>query len=124
MKWASLSSRSVWARSVGEKSKTLTNMFSMSRTSLGEDQRVVEGGDADADEVPREGVRVVCADLGADHRRLVVDLEDVLGRGREAHPVTDLGLSPLLIRSTVRPKSRAFFSIVSRSPEYFDLKPN
>ena len=26
---------------------------------LGEDQRVVEGGDADADEVPREGVRVV-----------------------------------------------------------------
>ncbi len=56
---------------------------------------MVEGGDADADEVPREGVRVVEADLGADHRRLVVDLEDVLGRGREAHPVTDLGVVAL-----------------------------
>ena len=57
---------------------------------LGGDQRVVERGHTDTDEVAREGVRVVGADLGADAGGLVVDLEDVVGGGREPDAVADL----------------------------------
>ena len=62
---------------------------------LGGDQRVVQRRHADTDEVAGEGVGVVGADLGAHEGGLVVDLEDVVGRGREPDAVTDLGVLTL-----------------------------
>ena len=67
-------------------------------------------GCADAAQVPREDLGVDAADSGAHEGHLAVELHDVLGRQDDPDAVADLGVVPLLIRSTRQPNCWARFS--------------